>query len=97
MAIKSIVRETSTIAIRKIPGLLMKMLPNELWIPQKTAIFNYLKVNGFIKRAPWLKCPINERNGIKRLDFANFWQKDKKDTLGNVMWIDETKVRFILN
>ena len=95
LAIKKLIIEKPTVSIRKLPGMIQEMLPEEPWIPKKTAIFDFLKRNGFSKRAPWLKCPINERNRIKRLDFANFWLKDGKDTLGNVMWTDETRVRFI--
>ena len=78
LPIKKIVIETLNVAIRKIPGILREWLPNEPCLPQKTVITDFLKVNGFVKRALWLKCPINERNKIKRLDFANFWPKDGK-------------------
>lgn len=94
LAIKRAVSENPLISIRKLPGILRESLPNEPWIPQKTAVAEFLKVNGIIKRHRRHKCPINERNRIKRLIFANQWLINGRDTLGNVMWTDETRVRL---
>jgi hypothetical protein len=93
LVIKRTVISNPRISAVKIRQTLMELIPNQNWYPQKTAILQFLKKNNLSKLTPWIKCPINERNRQKRLDFANFWLVDGQDTLGNVMWTDETRIQ----
>ena len=95
LAIKQIVRVNPTVSLRKIPAILRNTLPNELWIPQYSAVYQFLKKTNISKKPLLLKCPISETNRKKRLEFAKTWlDKNKQDKLGIVFWTDETRVKL---
>jgi transposase len=55
-------------------------------------VHRYLKKQGFKKAKSVLKPPLLERHIQARLKFAKTWLVGGKDTLGNVIWSDETRV-----
>ena len=91
--IKKIVSENPRIGYRAIPGKLAAEMPNATWIPKSRAILNFLKKNQMEKKQLLLKPPLNENSRKKRLDFATKWLVDGIDTLGNVIWTDESTFR----
>jgi hypothetical protein len=55
-------------------------------------VHRYLEKQGFKKAKSVLKPPLHERQIQARLKFAKTWLVGGKDTLGNVIWSDETRV-----
>jgi hypothetical protein len=91
--ILQIVEERPTIGYRSIPGLLEDDLPAGTWIPKPTTVREFLHRSGLEKRKLPQKPPLSAANVAKRLDFGNRWLVDGRDTLGNVIWTDETSIR----
>ena len=95
LAIKKILAQDASVAYRRVPGILREMLPNEPNIPSASAVQRFLADNNIVKRLLSLKAPINERNRLKRLAFVDKWLVNGEDTLGNVIWTDETSVQAV--
>jgi len=93
LAIKNAVRDSPKAGLARIKGLIIKSLPNEPWYPSKTTIGKYLKECGKVKKKDRLKPFINNKNMLKRLQFAQEWVGERSDKLGVVVWSDESMVR----
>ena len=95
--IKQTIEKEPRIGLRGIEQILRYNSPFDDWTPSYHTIGRYLKRAGYIKKAKWIKPPISETNRLKRLKFAHRWLERTpegfKDTLGCVIWTDETTVR----
>jgi transposase len=97
LKIKQIINEQPTIGLRGIVLRLCSELPAASGHPARQTVARYLKRQGYVKTNKWIKPLINETNRKKRLDFAKRWLDIEggvvSDTLGVVIWTDETTVR----
>lgn len=92
-AIKQIAAEMPKLGSRSYSQKLAEMLPNEPWYPSKDTIIRFLKRNGMARRVLMRKAPLNDERRANRVVFAQNWLENDHDTLGNVIWSDETTVR----
>jgi transposase len=93
LAIKKVIRDNPKYGLRKVAGLVQFELPNQPWYPSYLTIGRFLKENNKVKKKHRLKPFINEKNRLKRLEFARKYVGDTRDKLGVVIWSDETMVR----
>ena len=93
MAILSIISTYPEISVAGIIGKLKTDFEPMEWYPSETWIRNYLKERGKDKLTLQLKPPINARIKGLRLDFARKWLNNGAETLGNIIWTDETMIR----
>ena len=93
VVLKKIVSEHPKFGHKRMVQKLKQELPDEHWYPSYKTVGRFLKKNDLLKVRHRLKPFINERNRLKRLDFAKAWIGETQDKLGCVIWSDETIVR----
>lgn len=97
--IKKMTRENPKLSLRKLATKIKLEHPVVGWystINIRTPSFNtlgrFLSDNNWKKRNPTLVPPLTRANKAKRLAFAKKWLDGGKDTLGNVIGTDESRV-----
>jgi transposase len=97
--IKKMVVENPKLGLRKLATKLRLEHPEASWYPsvnirtpRKSSLGTFLSDNMWKKRNPTLVPPLSRANKAKRFAFTSEWLVDGKDTLGNVIWTDESRV-----
>ena len=92
-AILSILSMYPKTSVRSITGIMRRDFEPMDWYPSRTWIFDFIKSSNKEKLKLQLKPPINQRIKNLRLEFAHRWLDNGQETLGNIIWTDETMIR----
>lgn len=91
--VERLAREFPRNGVRKLARIFKQRFPDEGYYPGRSQINRYLLSkgykSGFKSRAPGL----TEKHKLDRIAFAQKWLTDDGDSLGNVIWSDETMIR----
>jgi hypothetical protein len=93
LLIKRILLHNSELSMVKARSLLLPHFPDPSALPSKGAFYRYLKSCGWRNVKSIWEPPTSPAIRQKRLPFVEKWLVNGRDTLGHVIWSDETMVQ----
>jgi hypothetical protein len=93
LLIKRILQHNSKLSIQKARNLLIPHFPADSVLPSHDAFYRYLKACGWKNVKSIWQPPTSLLIRQKRLAFVEKWLVNGQETLGNVIWSDETTVK----